>query len=216
MLPTRRCQLAGRPEPCAGAWGGRAAGAEVMGLMDEAAPTRRSSEGAGTGREWVRRAGHQRALAIATGRLLEVARTVGDPREGPMASRDGQTMVRQPYAIQPAPPNRSAPVHPGLGRPGMGNQAAQRLLRDAVMHAGRTGTPVPTRGGAGARAAFSAPVRPSESARSQARHRIGVTVARARRDLQRERAGGAPATSEECSACRTVPRSGRHIALTVN
>jgi len=81
----------------------------------------------------------------------------------------------------------------------MGNQAAQRLLRDAVMHAGRTGTPVPTRGGAGARAAFSAPVRPSESAR-----------------LQRERAGGAPATSEECSACRTVPRSGRHIALTVN
>jgi len=42
-----------------------------MGLMDEAAPTRRWSEGAGTGREWVRRAGHQRALPIATERLLE-------------------------------------------------------------------------------------------------------------------------------------------------
>ena len=48
-------------------------------------------------------------------------------------SRQSQTMVSQAHAVQPAKPGRSAPAHRSASNPKMGNQAAQRLLRDGVI-----------------------------------------------------------------------------------
>jgi hypothetical protein len=52
-----------------------------------------------------------------------------------MVSRQSQAMVNQAHGIQPAKPSRSAPAHRSSSNPKMGNQAAQRLLRDGVIQA---------------------------------------------------------------------------------
>ena len=44
-------------------------------------------------------------------------------------------MVSQAHAVQPAKPSRSAPAHRSASNPKMGNQAAQRLLREGVIQA---------------------------------------------------------------------------------
>ncbi|MBI3796017.1 MAG: hypothetical protein HY268_03485 [Deltaproteobacteria bacterium] len=50
-------------------------------------------------------------------------------------SRQSQTLDKQAHTVQSAKPSRSAPVHRGASNPTMGNQSAQRLLRDGVIQA---------------------------------------------------------------------------------
>ena len=52
-----------------------------------------------------------------------------------MISRQSQAVVNQTHAVQPAKPSRSAATHRSASNPRMGNQAAQRLLRDGVIQA---------------------------------------------------------------------------------
>lgn len=50
-------------------------------------------------------------------------------------SRQSQAVVSQTHGVQPAKPSRSAPAQRSASNPKMGNQAAQRLLREGVIQA---------------------------------------------------------------------------------
>ena len=52
-----------------------------------------------------------------------------------MVSRQSQAVVNQTHTVQPAKPSRSTPGHRSTSSPRMGNQAAQRFLRDSVIQA---------------------------------------------------------------------------------
>jgi outer membrane protein OmpA-like peptidoglycan-associated protein len=52
-----------------------------------------------------------------------------------MVSSCSQTMLNYAHTVQPAKPSRSAPAHRSSNGPKIGNQAAQRLLRDGVIQA---------------------------------------------------------------------------------
>jgi outer membrane protein OmpA-like peptidoglycan-associated protein len=52
-----------------------------------------------------------------------------------MMSRQSQAMVNQAHAVQPAKPSHSAPTRQSATNHKMGNQAAQRLLREGVVQA---------------------------------------------------------------------------------
>lgn len=52
-----------------------------------------------------------------------------------MVIRQSQAMADPAHAVHPAKPSRSAPIHRSASKPKMGNQAAQRLLRDGVIQA---------------------------------------------------------------------------------
>jgi hypothetical protein len=52
-----------------------------------------------------------------------------------MVSRQSQAVAKQTHDVQPAKPNRPAPIHRKSSNPRMGNQTVQRLLRDGVIQA---------------------------------------------------------------------------------
>ncbi len=56
-------------------------------------------------------------------------------REGSTVLRQSQAVVNQAGAVRPAKPSSSVQVRRSCSHPGMGNQAAQRLLREGVIQA---------------------------------------------------------------------------------
>src|SRR5262249_41037940 len=79
----------------------------------------------------------RRPLRIVRQELLEKLHELwcDSFREGPIVSSRSQTMLSRAHAVQPAKPSRSAPAQRSASNPKMGNQAAQRLLRDGVIQA---------------------------------------------------------------------------------